>query len=345
MRPNYAGWVKLPRSLLLTPVWGCETAWRVFSWLLLSATHCECLESFKGHRLHLRRGQLVAIQLEIGRHTGLSRKSVQTALRLLENEHVLVCESAHGKHVTVYTMDSFPHCQRGGTAIRSGGAQIGTDMRADPAQGLGQSQNASNRFLDNGIYLPELWSGSEAGVTAGAENGTGIGAPINKEEEVKKIRINPPTPFEKGGAVDLRSLVLDMWRKERESACLAFCDDRPTRKGAALVAADWLETGKATPERIRKAMANIIHEIKTNPKARLFDLRTLANSLSKYLDAPKADTPPDKRLRWRMTCDTCGADSVCLFPAGVTPSPVPCLKSKWGGCAGVARPECEGEAS
>jgi hypothetical protein len=136
-----------------------------------------------------------------------------------------------------------------------------------------------------------------------------------------------------------------MWRKEREAAGLVFCEDRPTRKGASLVVENWLDTGKVNPEQIRQAMANIIREIKTNPKARLFDLRTLANSLSKYLDPTKADTQPKKRMWWRWTCGACGNSHVGMVPAGVTPPPVPCPNVKFGHCDGTAHPELEGEVA
>jgi hypothetical protein len=92
-------------------------------------------------------------------------------------------------------------------------------------------------------------------------------------------------------------------------------------------------------------MTNFTQAIKTNPQARFFDLRTLGNSLSKYLDAPKDEKPMNRRIRWRWRCEKCGTDWVGTVPYGITPSPAPCVKAAWGDCDGTAHPVNEGEAN
>jgi hypothetical protein len=125
---------------------------------------------------------------------------------------------------------------------------------------------------------------------------------------------------------------------------MAFCEDRPTLAGAKIVARQWLDSGAFSTGQIRAAMTNFAREIKTNPQARFFDLRTLANSLSKYLDAPKDEKQVNRRILWRWRCEKCGADWVGTVLHGITPLPLPCIKAEWGDCDGTAHPMDEGEA-
>lgn len=234
MRPDYAVVVELPRGLLLTPVWASQTAWRVFSWILLSAARDGAQESVYGHALRFS-----ASHREIGRAIGLSRKSVQTALRLLEAEKVIVRERAHTGRAVVYAVAAYPHEQGAGD-----GAVSGATARAGLEQRIGQVLDTDNSQSSSRMDIEKCRSGSNPGAVNGATDGAGTGASI--------------------------------------------LDGMPTR-----------------PE------------------------------------PHQPNAPSGKPVRWRWTCGACGAESVGMVPAGVVPPPVPCLKSKWGRCDGMAHPERE----
>lgn len=244
MRPDCAYSVELPRGLLLTPVWASQAAWRVFSWLLLSAARDGAQESVYGHA-----PRFSASHLEIGRATGLSRKSVQTALRLLEAEKVIVREGAHAGRAVVYAVGAYPQNEQFVYAMGAGnGAISGAPARAGSEQRSGQVLDTDNSRYSNRMDIEGCRSGSTPRAGNGAANGVGTGA----------------------------------------------------------------ETGASIPD-----------------------------VMPKRLEPPQPDVQPGKPVRWRWTCGICGTDSVGMVPAGVVPPPVPCLKSKWGRCDGMAYPERE----
>ncbi len=175
MQPDRAGSVELPRSILLTPAWDSQTAWRIFSWLLLSATRYDRQESVHGHVLQLRRGQIAVSQLEIGRSTGLSRKSVQTALRLLEIEGFLIRDTVCGGHAAIYTVRTGLHEHRETAPLSGGGATAGALVRAvleqhpEPSFITDNSQ-CSNR-VDNDEHCPGIVPGAVNRPGAGTDRG------------------------------------------------------------------------------------------------------------------------------------------------------------------------------
>ena len=122
---------------------------------------------------------------------------------------------------------------------------------------------------------------------------------------------------------------------------MAFIVDNCTANGARKVAARYLDTGTLTPEAVGKAMRTLARGITGNERMRHYTLNAIGNNISRYLEAAKKT--PVKRSAWRWTCGTCGADSVGMVDRGVTPPPSLCIKAKWGGCDGMAYPECESE--
>ena len=147
MRPDYTGMVELPRSLLLTPVWASQTAWRVFSWLLLSATHSGREEQVEG---------------------------------------VITRDTMPGGCSVIYTVRIFPHGQRTTVALSGDGAKAGALVRADLEQRPGQSFDTDNSLYHNRMDSDKHCSGSNPGAMNGADTGTDTGT-SNPSGSVKHL--------------------------------------------------------------------------------------------------------------------------------------------------------------
>jgi hypothetical protein len=82
------GWIKLHRKLLENPI-VCKDAdhLAVWTYLLLKATHRERDSIFKGERITLKPGQLIAGRKSIASFLKINEIKVQRILKLLENEH------------------------------------------------------------------------------------------------------------------------------------------------------------------------------------------------------------------------------------------------------------------
>ncbi len=83
-----AGYIKLYRKLLENPI-VCKDAdhLAVWTYLLLKATHRERDSIFKGERITLKPGQLIAGRKSIASFLKINEIKVQRILKLLENEH------------------------------------------------------------------------------------------------------------------------------------------------------------------------------------------------------------------------------------------------------------------
>ncbi|MDR1611520.1 MAG: hypothetical protein LBT97_01925 [Planctomycetota bacterium] len=345
------GWIKLHRKYLGNPIWKHDAANRVFLWLLMAAERTAKAKRLGKREVALSRGQLATSQREIGAETGLTRKRVRIALKFLVRENAVVLDRPHGGRFTLVTVVNYGVYQgeeKEGGAFPSGGAKKGPKNRPRtgpgkwPDQGQGESQG--NLFHGKELEGVEGTGGARPEAGDGPETGPESGPAIYKEEEVKEILL-PPNPPQAGGRAPRSSTattrILDMWREERERAGLAYFEDRRTLRGAKLVAEKWLDPGIATPAQIREAMQAIVRDIAANPKARLFDLCTLANGLSKYLVAAKRE--PDRMAMWFWKCDRCGETAAGHRPADAgEPSPIPCIRIKQG-CDGVMRPKREGQ--
>ena len=308
MRPDYAVVVELPRGLLLTPVWASQTAWRVFSWILLSAARDGAQESVYGHALRFS-----ASHREIGRAIGLSRKSVQTALRLLEAEKVIVRERAHTGRAVVYAVAAYPHEQGAGD-----GAVSGATARAGLEQRSGQVLDTDNSRCGSRMDLEKCCSRNNSGAMNGATNGAGAGARIgasitnrgNKEVGIGDGAVSGAAA--RAGLEQRIEQVLDTDNSQSSSRM----DIEKCRSGSNPGAVNGATDGAGTG-------ASILDGMPTRPEPH------------------QPNAPSGKPVRWRWTCGACGAESVGMVPAGVVPPPVPCLKSKWGRCDGMAHPERE----
>ena len=167
----------------------------------------------------------------------------------------------------------------------------------------------------------------------------------NANKDLVIINNTPLTPRKRGvefASPENYALALELWRTTCAEAGLAFIVDNCTANGARKVAARYLDAGTLTQEAIKKAMGKLAYLITHNEKAQHYTLNALGNNISRYLDVPKYEKALGKRLIWRLTCEKCGADSVCLFPTDVTPPPIQCMKARWGHCDGTAYPKCEG---
>ncbi len=175
-------------------------------------------------------------------------------------------------------------------------------------------------------------------------------------EEVKKD-INPPTPFKKGGSVssfdyssdpaamlgtdlDRYRMVLAMWREERLAAGLDFQErERNTVKGAEMLVEEYLSVGALSADRLRQGMKKLIHDIKTDPRSKDRDLRTLAKKPTRYCPPPPIEKVKRKVVIWDFVCDVCRESFTTKpLPAGEEVFPQPCIKEA-SGCQGTMYPK------
>ncbi|MDR1613853.1 MAG: hypothetical protein LBT97_13900 [Planctomycetota bacterium] len=339
------GWIKLYRKYLKNPIWKHDAANRVFLWLLMTAERKAKMGRPGKREVALSRGQMATSQREIGFGTGLSRKRVRIALEFLVRESAVVLDRTHGRRFTLVTVANYGFYQgeerdEGATSLDGSKNGPKTGPRNHPD--AGQCQNQGNLFKYKGLDVSDAAGGARPKEGNGPETGPESGPAFYKEKEVKEILL-PPNPPQAGGRATQPSAstaqVLDMWREERELAGLAYLEDRRTLQGAKMMAEKWLDPGNADSDQIREAMRTIVRDIAANPKARLFDLRTLANGLSKYLAAARRE--PEKTAMWLWKCDRCGETAAGWRPANAgEPPPIPCIRIEQG-CNGTMRPKRE----
>jgi hypothetical protein len=103
------GWIKLHRKLLENPI-VCKDAdhLAVWTYLLLKATHRERDSIFKGERITLKPGQLIAGRKSIASFLKINEIKVQRILKLLENEHQIEQQTSNrNRLITILNWDLY----------------------------------------------------------------------------------------------------------------------------------------------------------------------------------------------------------------------------------------------
>lgn len=103
------GWIKLHRKLLENPI-VCKDAdhLAVWTYLLLKATHRERDSIFKGKRITLKPGQLIAGRKSIASFLKINEIKVQRILKLLENEHQIEQQTSNrNRLITILNWDLY----------------------------------------------------------------------------------------------------------------------------------------------------------------------------------------------------------------------------------------------
>lgn len=315
---DYRGWVKMQRMIFKTPIWNDPAAFRIYAALLAAATHMEILETVNGVPVRLRPGQLTATQSEICRITGCSRKMVRNGLDLLSAEGMVSCHCAPDRKFSIMTVHSPPRpinndetatARPGPTHFEEPGQSLqGYNANEDNGSGTTTESPGAGRFFENG---PILYKDRE----------------YRESKNGKNILSSSPSIVS----------ILSLWRDAKDKAGEPYCEDPVTLEGAGLMARLWLDTGRATEPVIAAAMARFAHVVKTNEAARLYTLKTLANSLGTYLEKPSEAVI--RRYSWTFTCDVCGYTTASFHRANETPKPYRCRLNPGGDCAGTMIPK------
>lgn len=344
------GWIKMHRRMLQHPIWGKPSTFRVWVWVLTNAAHKNETVWNNNVRYDIKRGQLVASIAEAAAGAIVSAKAVRCAFEYLAREKMIVRDKSlitvvnYSKYQDKIADDS-PHGEE-----EPAGAQNDVVEGQDLGQELGQGKNGKRGkaatgaipFSGNGKRSGAKGGGARQNEKQGHDLGQDLGQTINKEEEVKKLRINPPyPPSKKGGRVcdnssalvggDAQRLeaVLGMWRDARKAGGLDYQEDRGTTAGAKILARDYLACARLSVGQLRDGMASLVRRIKSDPKCWKYDLRTLANNPSKYCPPPPIEKIRRKLVAWRLECDVCGHSAMTAYvPEGGEPPPAqPCGRS------------------
>jgi hypothetical protein len=304
---NYGGWFPVGRGVFNTPVWRDANAFRVYMAFLASATHREITEIVGSAAVRLLPGQLTATQAEICGITGFDRNAVRSALDVLKREGAVQCGVPGNRQFSVVTVRSFPFSMRGEGSDDSGVISLPTETTK-----IHQPFDGGNSRNSEGFDLPE----GLADTNPFPENPPALY--MNKEYKELNNKKEKNILFSSSSLL----LILSLWRSAREQAGEIYCEDPVTLEGAALMAELWVDTGKAAETEIASAMARFVHAVKINDTARLYTLKTLANSFGTYLGKP--DGAAVKRHFWTFTCDSCGYASASMHTETEQPEPYRC---------------------
>jgi hypothetical protein len=208
---------------------------------------------------------------------------------------------------SVVTVRSFPFSMRGEGSDDSGVISLPTETTKihQPFDG-GNSRNGEGFDLPKGLADTNCFPENPPALYRNKEY-----KELNNKKE-KNILFSSSSIL----------LILSLWRNAREQAGEIYCENPVTLEGAALMAELWLDTGKAAEAEIASAMARFVHAVKTNETARLYTLKTLANSLGTYLEKPARIVV--KRCIWTFVCDTCGYSEASAYDETETPVPRRC---------------------
>ena len=338
--PDLGGWVKLYRGLLLSPVWLNEYAFRVYSSLLLRSAHKTKRLAVRGADVELLAGQLLTSQADIGELTGYTRKQVRSALACLVNARAVTIGGRFGTAGTTMTIHPFPFSEsreNDCAPIPKQGPVIGpVTVGVIDHEGNVEKSMRNSDFSFSGVTME-----AESPPTSGPNKGSNNGPSINNDEEVKKQRIIPLPPFEKGGdeISDSVLLVLKMWREACAVAGMAYVEDAKTMRGAEAIARELLASGKVGADAVRKGMKNLLAMKAVEPKAKLYNLGTLCRGFSNFMDVEKKpdSAKTEQMIWWLWTCDVCGLTAAAKWPSDRIPQTNPCQAPR--GCPGTMHPE------
>lgn len=103
------GWIKLHRKTLDNPVVTKDGDYlAVWIYLLLNTTHKEYDVLFKGKRVTLKKGQLLAGRKSISEKLKIDENKVQRILKTLENEHQIEQQSSNrNRLITIVSWDKY----------------------------------------------------------------------------------------------------------------------------------------------------------------------------------------------------------------------------------------------
>lgn len=104
-----SGWIKTHRSILNNPT-VCKDSeyFATWSYLLLSATHCEYETIFNGKKITLKKGQLITGRKVISEKFHICESKVQRILKSFENEHQIEQQTTNlNRLITVLNWDIY----------------------------------------------------------------------------------------------------------------------------------------------------------------------------------------------------------------------------------------------
>jgi hypothetical protein len=356
------GWVPLHRRIQNSPVWWRPKALQLFTWLFLNAAHEPRVDNSSGHSVTLVRGQVYASLAQAVEACPLSVKEVRNALAWLAGEGMIVRDSEssvitiakYEEYQVGSRKDDAPHGDKGEQEREKKGQGNGHRNGQGKCGKKGKAEIGNNHLRDKDKSNLEDSDGAKQKMKEGQGIGQGKGqAYINKVKEVSrslKKTTNPPTPFKKGGREISNSssllgtdgerveMVLAMWREELTAAGLSSLEDKRNRDGAEILAHDYLGNAAMNLNTLRAGMKNLIHDIATDPKSKLFDLKTLARSPRRYCPAPVVVREKKRKVCWDFVCDVCGSTARTLYVDASlgTPHKQPC--NTYSGCQGTMWP-------
>lgn len=341
------GWVKEYRSFFTHPICKRPVAALVFKLLVSGAAHVRRIDRSFSRPYEIDRGQLVTSVAEICGYLPFTVKQVRSALLHLESEAMITCRDLRrdGFNFSLVTIVNYgiyqsAHGEEGERNMNGSkkGQTIGQTVGQTENTKKGKREESRNRLSGKGKDDIRKSAGANHSQEDGQTVGQTVGqSHINKDEEVKNI--NSPYPLlKKGGRCSSNSsgllgsdreryeMVLAMWREERYGAGLDYQEDSPTTRGAATLARDYLNMARLTVEQLREGMRELVRLVKTDPKCRRYTLNTLAKTPSTYCPAPAIEASNQRKVRWTLECDVCGACRATHYmPAGTAcPEPQPC---------------------
>lgn len=362
------GWVKLHRRIRRSPVWRHATGYKLFTWMLLEASHCRRSVKARGGAVELARGQLAATLGEMAAEAGMSEKQVRTALAFLERERMINRDGRAGV-VTVMNYpiyqgdDDEPAPGEEGEGKKCGvdeggqakGQQKGQQKGQAKTPKQGREKTGENALRGNGFKRTSdgvrAGGNGDGGQVKGQQKGQAKGQSQYMVVRIDHKNINPPNPpFAKGGRASFAnsdqdderySEVLGIWREERERAGLAFLEDRNTAQGAAKLADEYLAMARLSTKQLRLGMRKLCEAVVSDPRKRDYDLRTLARNPSKWCPPVVIEKKKRRLVLWGGKCDVCGR-SASLGPFAPESDPAPPLQPCPGaesGCQGWMTPE------
>ena len=355
------GWFPVWRQIQSSPVWRKPKQLQIFLWLLLNSAHEARIDNSSGRPVPLMRGQVYASLAQAVEACPLSLKEVRNAFAWLEKEEMIVRDSAssvitivkHEEYLVGKAKDAAPHGEQGEQRRENEGQGNGHRNGQVENGKAGKASTDEKSLRDNGKTGIERTDGAKQKTGEGQGKGHRNGQAHNKEvKEVSrsfKKTTNPPTPFSKGGRASSDSsallgtdgerveMVLAMWREERAAAGLSALKGKRSRDAAEMLARDYLANAAMSASTLREGMKKLIHDIATDPKYKLFDLKTLANNPERYCPAPVIVREKKRRVIWEFVCDVCGhtACSQTVDADLGTPNGQPCCVQE---CQGTMRP-------
>ena len=356
---NSNGWVKSYRKMQESRVWPHHNASRAFQALLWAAETMPATAYVGDEERVINRGQVFTKYAAFAAKHYFSVDQVRRAFGVLVNLGMITCDGdRHGVLVTVLNYEKYqavPAMDSMEGVSGGEGAETRREVRRESRHKTA-AKTAAKKFVATGqgekdCEEPKQSDRREERRESAAKTAGETAAPLLiGSKKNKKLRINPPTPFEKGGNdfsnssallgtdAERVEMVLATWREVLEAAGLSTLEGKRCRDGAELLAREYLAKASMSLKTLRAGMRKLAHDIANDPKCKLFDLKTLANNPRRYCPAPSIVRQKKPKVRWRWACDVCGREEYSApLDASYQPKPYPC--GDGNGCQGTMHPQ------